>query len=93
MLVNRRQKQRISATLAKLGEASALSQRFLRRYDSVDEATGRIAASREVWLWGTTLSVHLPAFEDEIDCLGPYLFDPVSPQARDRQVHQRLGLE
>lgn len=66
MLVNRRQGQRISAALAKLGEASALSQRFLRREGSVEDATRRIAAAREVWLWGTTLSVHLPAFEDEV---------------------------
>lgn len=45
---------------------AALSQRFLRREDSVEDAIRRIGAAREVWLWGTTLSVHLPAFEDAV---------------------------
>jgi hypothetical protein len=66
MLVNRRQNERIAATLANLGDSAVLSHRFLRREDNLEEIAHRIRTAREVWLWGTTLSAHIPALEEEI---------------------------
>jgi hypothetical protein len=66
MLVNRRQNERIAMTLANLGDATVLSQRFLGQEDYVDDITRRIRVAREVWLWGTMLSAHMPALEEEI---------------------------
>jgi hypothetical protein len=66
MLVNRRQNEQLTRILVKLGDSTVLSQRFLRKEDRVDEVARRIRMAREVWLWGTTLSAHIPALEEVI---------------------------
>jgi hypothetical protein len=66
MLVNRRQNEQLTTMLSKLEDSTVLSQRFLRKEDRVDEVARRIRMAREVWLWGTTLSAHIPALEEVI---------------------------
>jgi hypothetical protein len=76
ILVNRHQNQQLLAALASIKDERPLSNRFLAPDCNFGDILARARASREVWLWGTTLASHIPALLDEIiagDPSGPSL--------------------
>lgn len=66
MLVNRKQNEQVSATLATIQEGQSISERFFSREDDLTEIISLFRRSRDVWLWGATLSAHLAVLEEEI---------------------------
>jgi hypothetical protein len=65
MLANRRQNEAITQSLTRL-DSGPVSDRFFKREDDLTQIIGLIRKSRDVWLWGATLSAHLPMLEEEI---------------------------
>lgn len=66
ILVNRHQNQQLLAALEGIKDERPLSKRFLAPDCNFGDILARARASREVWLWGTTLASHIPALLDEI---------------------------
>lgn len=55
----------LRAAIGQLGGGSILASRFFSDED-LPEVLGAFDASREVWLWGSTLQTHLPLFDEPI---------------------------
>jgi hypothetical protein len=66
LLATRHQNADVARALARVNQERPLARRFLQPHCELAEITARFKASEEVWLWGTTLSTHIPALADDV---------------------------
>lgn len=66
LLAARHHNAEVARSLAEIKQERPVAHRFLQPYCELAEITARFRTCDEVWLWGTTLSTHIPALADDI---------------------------
>jgi hypothetical protein len=66
LIRDRDQREKLSKTIESIDPTNDRLTRLFRESDDINDVLDKIESTHEVWIWGSTLTTHLPWFEKHI---------------------------